>query len=320
MNNSLPDRDLHGYGAHPPQVALPRGASLAVSLVINFEEGSEWSLSDGDPSSERMAEVLSVVPEGRWDQGTEQQFAYGMRAGIWRMLKALEQHGRQATFYMCGRAVERSPHIALQVVQAGHEAACHGWRWRPHADYANEAQEREDLLRCVQVIEAATGERPRGFFCRGSESPWTRKLLREMDFTYTSNGLDDDLPYWDATRNASPLLVLPYAFDSNDMKFFHPNGFTRASEMVDYVQDAIDVLLKEGHAGTPKLLNLGFHLRIMGRPGRFAAFERILELLDSYGDAIWTPRRIDLARHWAASQPAPQHVTPVSGLGLLQPA
>lgn len=303
MNHRLPPRDLHGHGAHPPQAAWPGGAALAVSLVVNFEEGAEWSIRDGDPAGERMAEVLSVVPEGRWDQGTEQQFAYGMRAGIWRVLDALGAHGRQATFYMCGRAVERSPHIARAVVDAGHEAACHGWRWRPHADYSSAAEERADLQRCIATIESATGARPQGFFCRGSESPWTRGLLREAGFLYTSNGFDDDLPYWDTEGGADPLLVVPYALDSNDMKFFHPNGFVLADDMVGYVRDAIDVLLAEGRAGAPKLLNIGFHLRIVGRPARFAALQRILRLLDSYGGAIWTPRRIDLVRHWAATHP-----------------
>jgi peptidoglycan/xylan/chitin deacetylase (PgdA/CDA1 family) len=303
MNALAIDRDLHGYGSHPPHARLPNGAMAAVSLVVNFEEGAELSVSDGDPAGEHMAEIRSVIPEGRWDQGTEQQFAYGMRAGVWRVLDTLAHHGRHATFYMCGRAVERSPGIARRIVQAGHEAACHGWRWRPHADYQSREAEQADLRRCVQVLQAATGERPVGFFCRGSESPWTRDLLREEGFLYTSNGLDDDLPYWAAPAGAAPLLVIPYAFDSNDMKFFHPNGFVRAGDMVDYVRDAVDVLLDEGRRGVPKLLNIGLHLRIIGRPGRFAALLRILDLLQSYGDRIWTPRRVDLARYWQEQFP-----------------
>lgn len=298
MNKLVMDRDLHGYGGNPPRARFPNGAGAAVSLVVNFEEGAEWAVADGDAAAERIAEVHSVVPAGRWDQGTEQQFAYGMRAGIWRVLDALERHGRQATFYMCGRAVERSPEIARRIVQAGHEAACHGWRWRPHADYDTRAAEQADLRRCVETMRRATGAAPAGFFCRGSESPWTRELLRGEGFLYTSNGLDDDLPYWAAPDAERPLLVIPYAFDSNDMKFFHPNGFVRADDMVDYVQDAIEVLLEEGRRGVPKLLNIGLHLRIIGRPGRFAALQRILDLLDSHGDQIWTPRRIDLARYW----------------------
>jgi len=294
----------------PPRLALPGGALAAVSIVVNFEEGAEWAVGDGDAAGERMAEVVSVVPPGRWDQGTEQQFAYGMRAGIWRVLDALAAHRRPATFYMCGRAVERSPAIAQAVVASGHEAACHGWRWRPHADYDDIDSERRDLRRCVDAIRAATGQPPLGFFCRGSESRWTRGLLRELGFVYTSNGLDDDLPYWDDAPGQLPLLVVPYAFDTNDMKFFHPNGFVRADDMVDYVRDALGVLLEEGRAGAPKLLNLGLHLRIIGRPGRFAALQRILQLLDDYGDQLWVTRRIDLARHWASLQPCEPSLGP----------
>jgi len=301
MTDLPPSRDLLGYRGAPPAWTLPKRAALAVSLVVNFEEGAEFAASDGDPASEKVSEVASIVPAGRWDQGTEQIFAYGMRAGIWRMLDCLRRHNRLTTFYMCGRAVERVPEIARAVAAAGHEAACHGWRWRPNADYTDASAERLDLERCIDVIRAATGERPLGFFCRGSESPWTRSLLRDLGFAYASNGFDDDLPYWDRSDTTRPMLVVPYALDSNDMKFFHPNGFVCADEMVAYVRDAIDVLLQEGEAGYPKLLNIGFHLRIAGRPGRFAAFKRIL---DGFGDRIWVARRIDIARAWKQQFPA----------------
>ncbi|MET4578838.1 polysaccharide deacetylase family protein [Ottowia thiooxydans] len=295
-------RNLQGWGSSPPRLVLPHQAKVAVSIVINFEEGAEWSIADGDAVTERVAEVHSVVPAGIWDQGTEQQFAYGMRSGIWRFLDALRRHGRQATFYMCGQAVERSPHIAARIVAEGHEAACHGWRWRPHADYENAQTERADLQRCIDATLAATGQRPLGFFCRGSESRWTRPLLQELGFEYASNGLDDDLPYFD-TSLPEPMLVMPYALDSNDMKFFHPNGFTCADEMVTYVNDALEVLIAEGEQGTPKLLNIGYHLRITGRPGRFAAFERVLRQLDSLGSQVWVAPRLEIARLFARQVP-----------------
>lgn len=297
-------RDLVGYGGMPPAWKLPGGARLAVSMVVNFEEGAEFAVSDGDPQAEKISEVVSVVPPGRWDQGNEQIFAYGMRAGIWRMLAALETHRVPATFYMCGRAVERLPGLARRIVEAGHEAACHGWLWRAHAEYTDRESELRDLRRCIDVMKGATGQRPAGFFCRGSESPETRSILRELGFGYASNGFDDDLPYWDRTDARQPLLVLPYALDSNDMKFFHPNGFVRADEMVDYVRDAIDMLLEEGEAGHPKLLNIGWHLRIAGRPGRFAAFKRVLALLQSYGDRVWIARRDAIAQSWRDQFPA----------------
>jgi peptidoglycan/xylan/chitin deacetylase (PgdA/CDA1 family) len=304
MNVAPYPRDLIGYGGKPPAWRLPNGAKAAVSMVINFEEGAELSAGDGDPASERVGEIVSAVPTGKWDQNTEQVFAYGMRAGIWRMLDWLERHKRRITFYMCGRAVERLPGIARRIVEAGHEPACHGWLWRPHSDYEDAATERRDLERCIEATRKATGQRPDGFFSRGSESPFTRTILRDLGFTYASNGLDDDLPYWDRHDARRPLLVLPYAFDSNDMKFFHPNGFVNADEMVAYVRDALEVLIAEGEAGYPRMLNIGWHLRIAGRPGRFAAFKRILELLDSYGERVWVTRRIDIAKCWQEQFPA----------------
>jgi peptidoglycan/xylan/chitin deacetylase (PgdA/CDA1 family) len=296
-------RDLVGYGGRWPDVTWPGGGRLAVSVVVNFEEGAELQAGDGDPVSERMGEVISVVEPGRRDTGQEQIFAYGMRAGLWRMLDALDAAGIRATFFMCGRAVERAPAQAAEVVRRGHEPAVHGWRWRPHADYASEAEEAADIDRCVAVTEQATGVRPVGFFCRGGESSWTRGLLAARGFLYTSNGFDDDLPYADRSV-APPILVVPYALDTNDMKFFHPNGFVRAAEMVDYVRDALGVLLAEAATGKPRLLNIGFHLRIVGRPGRFAAFTGVLDLLNAYRTSLWIAPRTDIARHFLAQADA----------------
>jgi peptidoglycan/xylan/chitin deacetylase (PgdA/CDA1 family) len=278
-------------------MSWPNAARLAVSVVINFEEGAELQVGDGDPASERIGEVLSVVEPGIRDLGQEQMFAYGMRAGLWRVLDALEASAVPATVFFCGRAVERTPDLAAAVTARGHEPAVHGWRWRPHADYRSRDEERADLVRCLDTIEGATGIRPVGFFCRGSESAWTRDLLTELGFLYTSNGLDDDLPYED---RGTGLVVVPYAFDTNDMKFFHPNGFVRAREMVDYVADALATLLEEARSGRPRLLNIGFHLRIVGRPGRFPALRGVLDLLASHRDEIWIARRADIARAFRA--------------------
>lgn len=296
-------RDLVGYGLTPPRVRWPNGAAVAVSLVVNFEEGAEHAIEAGDPRGERIGEVLSVVADGVRDLGQEQIFAYGMRAGLPRFLRAFDDFGVKTTFFMCGRAIERVPELARAVTAAGHEAACHGWRWRPHADYTDETTERADLVRCIATTLAVTGERPLGFFCRGSESVRTRGLLREQGFFYTSNAFDDDLPYWDRADPARPLLVMPYALDSNDMKFTHPNNFATAREWLEYVQNALEVLIAEGKAGTPKMLNLGLHLRIGGRPARFWGVLRLLEHLRDLGDRVWVARRIDIARHWAAQFP-----------------
>lgn len=288
-------RDLVGYGGDWPRFSWPNGARLAVSVVVNFEEGAELQVGDGDAVSERMGEVTSVVAPGVRDQGQEQIFAYGMRAGFWRMLAALEKHRLPATFFCCGMAVERAPALARQITARGHEAALHGWRWRPHADYESAAAEAADIDRAVATIERAAGVRPSGFFCRGSESAWTRALLAERGFLYTSNAFDDDLPYWIGGL-PKPLLALPYALDTNDMKFFHPNGFVRAAEMVGYVSDALDTLLDEAAVGHARLLNIGFHLRICGRPARFPAFEQVLTKLAALGDRVFVARRDVIAR------------------------
>jgi peptidoglycan/xylan/chitin deacetylase (PgdA/CDA1 family) len=286
-------RDLMGYGGNWPDFRWPNGQRLAVSVVLNFEEGAEQQVGDGDPENERIGEVLSVVGSGRRDYGQEQIFAYGTRAGIWRMADCLRRNNVPATIFFCGQAVERSPALARMLVAEGHEPASHGWRWQPHADYDSPEAEAADLDRTAAAIEAATGDRPCGFFCRGSESPWTRQLLIERGYHYTSNGLDDDLPYRDVAH--PPLLVIPYAFDTNDMKFFHPNGFARPAEMTEYVVSALDVLEAEASRGLPRLLNIGFHLRITGRPARFAAFQAIMEELARRRNRLWMARRIDIA-------------------------
>lgn len=297
------ERDLQGYAGTWPDLTWPNGGKLAVSVVINFEEGAELQVGDGDARSEPMGEVISVVPAGRRDLGQEQVFAYGTRAGLWRMLHALDETNLPATIFFCGRAVERSPELARVIVERGHEPAVHGWRWRPHADYDTPGAEAADIDQATEVITQATGMRPLGFFCRGGESPWTRRLLAERGFLYGSNGFDDDLPYWDEPVVGKPLLIVPYALDSNDMKFFHPNGFVRAKEMVDYVTDALDVLEEEAARGLPRLLNLGFHLRIAGRPARFAAFRDILRLLAGRRERLWIATRAEIARAFCAAIP-----------------
>ena len=298
------DRDLVGYADDPPEIIWPGGSRVAISVVVNFEEGAEMQIGDGDPVSERVGEVLSVVPEGHRDQGQEQIFAYGSSVGLWRFLDALNATQTPTTFYMCGRAVERCPQLARAITDAGHEAACHGLVWRPHADYADAVTERADLERATRAIEAATGQRPVGFFCRGGESARTRALLSEAGYFYTSNAFDDELLYPDP----SGLIVVPYNLDTNDMKFFHPNGFTQATHMVDYVHDAVEQLLVEAHNGKSSTLSIGFHLRITGRPARFRAVTEILEYLAGLDGQIWRARRIDIARHFATAQTRGQHI------------
>ena len=290
------DRDLVGYAGSGPEIIWPNGSRVAVSIVVNFEEGAELQVGDGDLTSESVGEILSVVPVGLRDQGQEQIFAYGTRVGLWRFLDVLKNTNIFATFYMCGRAVKRSPQLASAISEAGHEAACHGWVWRPNAEYTDMDSEHKDLLRATAAIKAATGQSPLGFFCRGAESTWTRKLLAQEGYIYTSNAFDDDLPYHDN----SGLIVVPYNLDTNDMKFYHPNGFVRSKEMLEYVCDAVEQLLIEAQAGKSSTLSIGFHLRISGRPARFRAVNKILEYLVGLDAQVWLARRIDIARHFAA--------------------
>ena len=299
MTTQTVPRDLVGYGGIWPDLRWPDGSRLAVSVVVNFEEGAEQQVLDGDPTSERMGEVMSVVPDGRPDPGQAQIFAYGTRAGAWRMAAALRTHAIPATILACGRAAQRAPGV-LAMLAEGHEVASHGWLWRPHADYTDPQTEAADLDRTAQAIIAATGQTPQGFFCRGAESPWTRQLLHQRGYLYTSNGFDDDLPYSDA---ATGLLVVPYALDSNDMKFFHPNGFVRAQDMIDYVSDALEVLEAEAARGQARVLNIGFHLRITGRPARFKAFDTILRLLDQRRGGLWLATRAQIAQAFVAAVP-----------------
>jgi len=291
------NRDLIGYGGEWPNFTWPNGARLAVSVVINFEEGAELQVIDGDNKNEKIGEVLSVVHDKTPDQGQAQIFAYGPRVGVWRIAHELRKYKIPTTIFTCGRAAKRASNVLTMLANNGHEIACHGWLWKPNARYKNKKEELRDLDKATSAIFKVTKKLPLGFFCRGSESPWTRELLVKRGYFYSSNAFDDDLPYTDPTG----LTIVPYALDTNDMKFFHPNGFVRAKDMVDYVVDALDVLENETHLGETRLLNIGFHLRIIGRPGRFKAFEQILQILQRKKEKIWIARRIDIAKAFVAA-------------------
>lgn len=297
-------RDLTGYGLDQPAPLWPNGARVAVAININYEEGAEFSVENGDATAERFGEVTSVVPAGYRDLGMEELFSYGTRAGLARFLDALDRRQLPVTFMMCGRAVERTPELARACIERGHEPIVHGWRWQTHVEFDDAASERADIIKTRDLIEQVTGTRPVGFMCRGSQSAHTRRLLCELGFLYDSNGWDDDLPYWDLTSGPAPILVVPYAIDTNDMKFYHPNGFAGSREFLDYLNCALDVLLEEGGRGQTRLLGVGFHLRICGRPARFWAVERFFERLKSEGDRIWIAQRRDIAAHWARECPA----------------
>src|SRR5215831_3246404 len=294
----LMERNLRGYGRSRPKIVWPNGARVAVSLVVNFEEGAELAVEQGDAGNEEFGEVRSVQPSGVRDLVQEQVFDYGMRAGLWRFLEAFADAGVAATFMMCGRAVERVPDLARAVTEAGHEPAVHGWRWLPHSHYSDRDSERRDIMKARDAIASATGVPPVGFMCRGGQSPWTRSLLGELGFAYDSNALNDDLPYWEILPCGRHMLVLPYGFDTNDMKFFHPNGFVRPTDFSEYVGAALDVLVGEAGESRSSMLSIGLHLRICGRPARFAAVKAILLQLAALGDKVWIARRQEIAAHF----------------------
>ncbi|WP_448041163.1 polysaccharide deacetylase family protein [Bradyrhizobium liaoningense] len=291
------ERDLRGYGRAQPDIVWPNGARVAVSLVVNFEEGAELAVEQGDAETEHYGEVASTSPPGVRDLVQEQVFDYGMRAGLWRFLDAFTEAKIRSTFMMCGRAVERVPDLARAVVEAGHEPAVHGWRWLPHALYGHAETERRDIERTRDVIARATGLTPVGFMSRGSQSAWTRDILIGLGFAYDSNALDDDLPYWSRSPQGA-MLVLPYGFDTNDMKFFHPNGFVQPEDFANYVSAALATLVEEAERGRSAMLSVGFHLRICGRPARFRAVKTILVELARLEGRVWVATRADIAAHF----------------------
>ncbi|GGF80924.1 chitin deacetylase [Azorhizobium oxalatiphilum] len=291
------ERDLKGYAGSPPDPQWPGKARVAVSFVVNFEEGAEFTVSEGDPVNEGIYEVDHRL-EGP-DPCIESHFEYGTRAAWWRVMDLLDAHGAKVTVSSCGRAVERSPELARDAVARGHEVSAHGWRWESHAGL-DEATERARIARTVEAITRATGQRPVGWHTRSASTANTRRLLVEDGgFLYDSDAYNDDLPYYVEVAGR-PHLVLPYAFDTNDMHFQHTQRF-RGADFADYVIDAFDWLAREGERA-PKMLSIGLHLRMIGRPGRIGALDRILAHICGSGHA-WVAPRADIARHWRTTFP-----------------
>ncbi|WP_237213810.1 polysaccharide deacetylase family protein [Falsiroseomonas oryziterrae] len=289
------DRDLSGYGRNPPDPRWPGGARLALSFVVNVEEGAELALSSGDERNESVYEAREEVV-GHRDPCMETHYAYGSRVGLWRILDLLDAHDVKATFSACGRAVAAAPHLAAEPHARGHEVSAHGWRWETHARMP-EATERAVIARTVAAIEAATGARPVGWHTRSAPSVNTRRLLiEEGGFLYDSDAYDDDLPRTVARPDGRPHVILPYAFDTNDMRFQPGGGFVQADDFARYCIGAIDWLLREGRT-QPRMLSIGLHLRIIGRPARMAGLEAVLAHV-ARTPGIWVARRCDIAAHW----------------------
>lgn len=294
-------RDFLGRGGAPFDPCWPGGARLAVSVVVNVEEGAELSIGDGDLRNETVHEVVEEVA-GAPDLCMESHFEYGARAGYWRIADTLERFGVKATFSASARALARAPWMARDIVARGHEISAHSWRWERHADM-DETTERAVIAKAVAAIREAAGRRPVGWHTRSSASVNTRRLLvEEGGFLYDSDAYNDDLPYLlDVDRRAH--VVLPYAFDTNDMRFTKQGGFTFGADFARYCGDAFDQLIAEG-ATAPKMMSVGLHLRIIGRPGRIGGLLTLLERMTRTQD-VWFARRCDIARHWRARMGLP---------------
>jgi len=308
----LPDatypRDLVGYGPRPPHARWPGGARIAVQFVLNYEEGGESSVLHGDAASETfLSEIVGAQAYPARHRSMESLYEYGSRAGVHRVLRLFRERGVPLTVFGVATAMLRNPAVVEAFLRDGHEIASHGWRWISYQSI-DEDTEREHVARAVEALVALTGSAPLGWYT-GRDSPNTRRLVVEHGgFLYDADSYADDLPYWVevATRAGTrPHLVVPYTLDANDMRFATPQGFNSGDQFYAYLADAFDVLYAEGDpAGpdSPKMMSIGLHGRIVGRPGRLAALARFVEHAQSH-DAVWFVRRVDVARHWIATHP-----------------
>jgi allantoinase len=293
-----PIRDLIGYGPDRPHPRWPGGARLALNFVFNYEEGSEYSILDGDPASEAgLAESPSQVPAGTRDLNVESIYEFGSRVGFWRLMRLFAEFNLPVTVFACALALERNPAAAEAIGRAGHDICCHGWRWEKHW-LLTEAEERDHIAQAVRSLERTTGHRPLGWYCRTGPSINTRRLLvEEGGFLYDSDAYNDELPYWNTAFGARHLVV-PYTMDVNDSKFVSPAGYSSGADFFQYLKDSFDCLYREG-ATHPAMMSVGLHMRIAGRPGRAEALRSFLAYVRGFDD-VWICRRIEIAQHWIA--------------------
>ena len=292
-------RDLFGYGPNPPDPQWPGGARVALNLVINYEEGAEHTIMDGDAHSEGLMTDVPGHPtfqarEGKRNLLVESMYEYGSRAGIWRILRLFDRYDVRCTVYACGQAMERNPIAAKAMADAGHEIATHGYRWIDHGELTV-AEERDHMRRAIEAIANTTGKRPVGWFA-GRMSMISRRLAAEEGgFIYDSDSYADDLPYW-VEDSGYPVLVLPYSLEVNDMRFTVPGGFTEGTQFFNYMRDTFDFFYEEG-ATRPRMMSVGLHPRVVGRPGRARALQKFLEHVRQHDD-VWICTREEIARHW----------------------
>ena len=291
MSNDYP-RDMIGYGATPPEPNWPGGARLALSFVINYEEGGENNILHGDPASETfLSEIVGAKPYEARHMSMESMYEYGSRAGFWRLHRLFQRHQLPVTVYGIAMAMERNPDVVSAMLEANWEIASHGYRWIDY-QFVSEETEREHMTKAIDIHERLTGSKPLGWYT-GRDSPNTRKLVLEHDhFLYDSDSYADDLPYWHQHQGGNHL-VIPYTLDNNDMKFVAPQGFNAGDQFYTYLKDSFDILYAEGG----RMMNVGLHCRVVGKPGRVASLGRFLEYVATKPD-VWITRRMDIANHW----------------------
>ena len=293
----MESRDFIGYGENPPDIVWPNKARIAISVVVNYEEGSEYSLLDGDTHHETNNEVPSPVPLDQRDLFNESFFEYGSRVGVWRLLNLFERYGVKTTFYCCAVALERNPEVARAIVERGHEICGHGYRWQEYHSMDRDS-ELDSIRRTVESLERTTGVRPVGWFTRYGPSLNTRELVAgEQGFIYDSLSMNDDLPYF-VRVNEAPWLVIPYSFETNDARFWR-GGLVSVNDFFEYLKDTFDCLYEEGQS-SPKMMSVGLHCRITGRPARSRAVQRFLEYASGFPD-VWFARRDEIASHWLSN-------------------
>lgn len=298
-------RDLIGYGANPPNASWPQGSRLAVQFVLNYEEGGENCVLNGDDGSETfLSEMFNPPSFPARHLSMESIYEYGSRVGVWRILQAFKERNWPLTIFAVGLALEKNPDIAKLFVSHGHEVAGHGYRWIQYQSI-EESVEKDHLKRCIEAITELTGKPPVGWYT-GRDSPNTRRLVADAgSFLYHSDYYGDDLPFYmdtkDSRGNSVKQLVIPYTLDNNDMRFSLPQGFTHGDDFFIYLRDAFDVLYAESRH-TPRMMSIGLHGRLIGRPGRFLGLQKFMDHISKYSD-IWICRREDIARHWLATHP-----------------
>ncbi len=295
-------RDLVGYGPEVPPVNWPGGARLALQFVLNYEEGGENCILHGDSASEAfLSEIVGAQAwPGQRHMSMESIYEYWSRVGVWRLLDLFERKSVPITLFGVAMALERNPQVAEAVMKAGHEICSHGYRWIDYRDVPDEI-EREHLHKAIEIIQRLTGERPLGWYTGRTSENTRRLVVEEGGFLYDADDYNDDLPFWTQVQGTDHLVV-PYTLDANDMRFATPQGFNSGEQFLGYLRDAFDTLYEEG-ARTPRMMSVGLHCRLAGRPGRIRAVEKFIDHALGH-EGVWFCRRIDIARHWCTHHPA----------------